>query len=146
MDSNWKHIPKLFFISARAYKYNYVRISTYINGLKHTWCVIDSGLNSKKIYMCVNIIIILNFTHGHDFGCIHRTITSRCRCLIIQVCSEKVAVYFLPNPHKIHHIARPNRRAMRWNFWFGTLIYILIQSMQCQRNVAWNIVLDWTAL
>ena len=41
------------------------------------------------------------------------------------------AVNFLPNPHKIHLIARPLGRDKERNLWFDTLIYILSQSTQC---------------
>ena len=50
------------------------------------------------------------------------------------------AVNFLPNPHKIHLIARPLGRDMGCNLWFDTLIYILSQSTQC--GMKYPVILD----
>ena len=40
-------------------------------------------------------------------------------------------VNFLPNPHKIHPIARTLGWAMGCILWFDTAIYILLESTQC---------------
>ena len=50
------------------------------------------------------------------------------------------AVNFLPNPHKIHPIARPLGRGMVCNLCFDTLIYILLQSTQCR--IRYRVIFD----
>ena len=43
-------------------------------------------------------------------------------------------VNFLPNPHKIHPIARPLGRGLVCDLCVDTLIYILLQSAQCGKR------------
>ena len=62
-------------------------------------------------------------------------------CMPYKVRCRYKVVNFLPNPHKIHPIARLLGQNMGCNLWFDTLIQILLWSTQC--SIKYHVILDW---
>ena len=74
---------------------------------------------------------VVNGLSLSNHPCERTPITVRCRYN---------AVNFLPNPHKIHIIARWLGRDMGCNLWFDTQIYIMFHS--AQSTLKYRVILD----